>query len=106
MNTLLTIALIYFISVIILHIAAYICWSYTDYKGSTLIDMYNYIYKKTGISFIWFWFWVPFGNTMLVIGSMAVAIFFGIVFIISYIMDIIAKGFFSFIGKIGNVKIK
>lgn len=106
MNILLIIALIYCISVVILHLAAYIYWSYTDYKGSTLIDMYNYISKKTGISFIWFWFWVPFGNTMFVIGSIAVAIFFGIVFIISYIIDIIVTGFFSFIGKIGNVKIK
>lgn len=49
MNILLIIALIYCISVVILHIIAYIYWSYYDDKGSTLIDMYNYIHKETDI---------------------------------------------------------
>ena len=104
MNILLIIALIYCISVVILHIIAYIYWSYHDDKGSTLIDMYNYIHKETDIFFTWFW--IPFCNTMLVVGLISGAIFFGIVYIISLIFSIIINGFFRFIGKFSNIKIK
>ena len=104
MNILLIIALIYFISVIILRIIAYIYWSYNDDKGSTLADMYNYIYKETDIFCALLWF--PFVNTVLLIGFIIGIITWIILYIILFIIIKIKYTFLSFIGKFANIKIK
>lgn len=104
MNILLIIVLIYFISVIISHIIAYIYWSYNDSKGCTLADMYNYIYKETNIPFALLWF--PFVNTVLLI-AFVIGIITGIIlYIILFVIIKLKYTFLNFIGKFANIKIK
>ena len=96
---------IYLISVVILHLAAYIYWLYNDKEGSTLNDMYNFYTNTeiyTGIEISPRQFWIPIWNTILFIAAIA-----GIIAIpIASIICTIICMFLDFVKKLGNIKIK
>lgn len=96
---------IYLISVVILHLAAYIYWSHKDKKGSTLNDMYNFYTDTniyTGIEISPQQFWIPIWNTILFIAAIA-----GVIVIpIASIICVIVCMFLDFVKKFGNIKIK
>ena len=89
---------IYLVSVVVLHLAAYIYWSYNDKKGSTLNDMYNF-YTDTNvyanIEIDPQQFWIPIWNTILfiaaIVGIVVMTIFYIIYVIICIFLDFVKK---------------